>query len=166
MLPIFWWSSDRFILLDLLLEEISGTWGPPGCLQKRLKNEKFSIKQLIKWLFSILGDQNRVPEGWGGAAQLWVGKKLFSSNQSKITQKEISDRAHPHHQKNHASKLAVLMFFCRKKSNFRKCCRNLCGGGMQKFLAFWGDPPIPHFCRHEVLGVFDFYSRSYKFLKI
>ena len=50
-------------------------------------------------IFFDPGSQNRLPEGWGGAAQLWVGKKLFSSNQSKITQKEISDQAHPHHKK-------------------------------------------------------------------
>ena len=45
--------------------------------------------------FSILNAENRVVEGWGGAAQLWVGKKLCSPNQSKITQKKISDQAHP-----------------------------------------------------------------------
>ena len=45
--------------------------------------------------FLILGGENRVVEGWGGAAQLWAGKKLCSPNKSKITQKKISDRAHP-----------------------------------------------------------------------
>ena len=58
--------------------------------------------------FSILRDENRLLGGWGGAAQLWVGKKLFSANQSKFTQKEISDRAHPHHRENDTSRLAVF----------------------------------------------------------
>ena len=47
--------------------------------------------------FSILRDENRVLEIWGGAAQLWAGKKLCSPNPSKITQKKFSDQAHPHH---------------------------------------------------------------------
>ena len=38
-------------------------------------------------------------------------QKLFSSNKSKITQKEISDQAHPHHEKNRTSKSAILEFF-------------------------------------------------------
>ena len=39
--------------------------------------------------FSILGGENRVVEGWGGAAQLWAGKKLYSSNLSEFTQKKF-----------------------------------------------------------------------------
>ena len=113
----FWARTTcRSILLDLLLVEISRTWGPSKRSAKKIwENEKFSLKNLKNWYFSILGGQNRLPEGWGGAAQLWVGKKLFSSNQPKITQTEISDRAHPHHQKNHTSKSAVLMLFFEKK---------------------------------------------------
>ena len=54
-----------------------------------------------------LVSQNRVLASWGGAAQLWVGKKLFSTNQSRFTQKEISDRAHPLSCKNDASKMSA-----------------------------------------------------------
>ena len=61
--------------------------------------------------FLILGGENRVVEGWGGAAQLWAGKKLCSSNLSKFTQKKISDRAHPHHRENDTSKSAILGTF-------------------------------------------------------
>ena len=40
-------------------------------------------------IFSILSVENRVLERWGGAVQLWAGKKLFSPNKSKITQKKF-----------------------------------------------------------------------------
>ena len=45
--------------------------------------------------FSILGDENRVVEGWGGAAQLCAGKKLCSPNPSKIAQKKFLTRRTP-----------------------------------------------------------------------
>ena len=47
-------------------------------------------------IFSLLSDENRVVEGWGGAAQLLTGKKLCSPNNSKIIEKKNFDRAHPH----------------------------------------------------------------------
>ncbi len=37
---------------------------------------------------------------------------------------------------------------------------------VQKFLALLKDPTTFHFCRHELLEVFEIYSWSYKFLKI
>ena len=58
--------------------------------------------------FSILRDENRVAEGWGGAAQLWAGKKLCSSNPSKIVEKKISDQAHPLRRENDPSRSSVL----------------------------------------------------------
>ena len=61
--------------------------------------------------FSILGGENRVVEGWGGAAQLWAGKKLCSPNPSKIAQKKISDQAHPLHRENDPSKSSILSGF-------------------------------------------------------
>ena len=62
-------------------------------------------------IFSILSVENRVLERCGGAAQLWAGKKLCSSNLFKFTQKKISDRVHPHHRENDTSKSAILGFF-------------------------------------------------------
>ena len=59
-------------------------------------------------IFSILSVENRVLERWGGAAQLWAGKKLCSPNKSKITQKKISDRAHPFPCEIGPSKMPVL----------------------------------------------------------
>ena len=37
---------------------------------------------------------------------------------------------------------------------------------VQKFLLLWGDPSIPHFCRYQLLEVFNYYSQRYKFPKI
>ena len=58
--------------------------------------------------FLILRDENRLVEGWGGATQLRTGKKLCSSDPSKITQKNISDQAHPLHRENDSSRSAIL----------------------------------------------------------
>ncbi len=68
--------------------------------------------------FSILRDENRLIEGWGGAAQHWSGKKLCSSYPSKITQKQISDRAHPLHRENDTSRYAV---FGGSQAQIRAC---------------------------------------------
>ena len=59
-------------------------------------------------IFSILSVENRVLERWGGAVQLWAGKKLCSSNKSKITQKKISDQAHPLPCQTEKSKMSIL----------------------------------------------------------
>ena len=81
-----------------------------------------------------LVSQNRALATWGGAAQLWVGKKLFSTNQFRFTQTEISDRAHPLASKNDASKMSVLALFFEKNSIISNCCRNLCQKFLPKFL--------------------------------
>ena len=58
--------------------------------------------------FSILRDENRLIEGWGGAAQLWCGKKLCSSHPSKINKKKFSDQTDPFHRENNTSRYAVV----------------------------------------------------------
>ena len=62
--------------------------------------------------------QNRFLEGWGGAPQVWAGKKLFSTNQSKFSQKYIFDQAHPLPAKIDLSKMAILVIFREKQSEF------------------------------------------------
>ena len=62
-------------------------------------------------IFSILSVENRVLERWGGAAQLWAGKKLCSPNPSKIAQKKISDQAHPLHRETGPSRSSILSGF-------------------------------------------------------
>jgi hypothetical protein len=66
----------------------------------------------------MLMSQNRFLEGWGGAAQVWAGKKLFSTNRSKFTQKKVFDQAHPLRIKIDLSKMAILAILRRKKSEF------------------------------------------------
>ena len=82
------------IFADLLPEEISDSWGPSYDSTKNFENVVFSIKKPQMGIFSILRDENRVPEGCGGVAELWAGKRLCSPNQSKITEKKNSARAH------------------------------------------------------------------------
>ena len=87
--------SDRYILLNLLLEEISGIRGPPADLQKYSKNEKFSLKNWKKCIFSILGGPNRLLGGWGGLGRLFGLPRGFTPNQCGSPQKKISDQAQP-----------------------------------------------------------------------
>ena len=114
----FWGTHYRSIFADLLPEEISGTGDPPTTLQKISKMLLFSIKKPQMGIFSNLRDENRVPEGWGGVAQVWAGKKLCSPNPSKITQKKISDQAHPLPCEIGPSKMRVLVY---RKSQNRVC---------------------------------------------
>ena len=109
-------AQHRSIFVDLLPEEISGTGDPPTTLQKISKMLLFSIKKPQMGIFSNLRDENRVPEGWRGVAQLWAGKKLCSPNPSKITQKKISDQAHPLPCEIGPSKMRVLVY---RKSQIR-----------------------------------------------
>ena len=92
-----------------------------------------------KWLFSILrlGGQNRLPEGWWGTAQLCVGK-FFSSNQSKITQKEISDQAHPHHRKQCPRNPRKLRFSDSRPRMQQMHGRNFCVEGSRNFWHYRG----------------------------
>ena len=91
---------------------------PPTTLQKISKMLFFSIKKPQMGIFSILRDENRVPEGWGGVGQLWAGKKLCSPNPSKITQKKISYQAHPLPCEIGPSKMQFLVY---RKSQNRVC---------------------------------------------
>ena len=50
---------------------------PPTTHKKKLGNACFAKSKTTNAVFSILGDENRVLEGWGGAAQLWAEKKIF-----------------------------------------------------------------------------------------
>ena len=62
--------------------------------------------------------QNPFLEGWGEAAQVWAGKKLFSTNQSKFTPKNIFDQAHPLPYEIDVLKMPILDILRRKKSEF------------------------------------------------
>ena len=53
--------SYKYILLDLLLEEISKIMGPPCRPAKILQKWEISLKNWKKCLFLILGGQNRLP---------------------------------------------------------------------------------------------------------
>ena len=66
----------------------------------------------------MLMSQNRFLEGWGGVAQVWAGKKLFSTNQSKFTPKNIFDQAHPLPYEIDLSKMPILAILRRKNLNF------------------------------------------------
>ena len=95
--------------------------------------------------FSILRDENRLVEGWGGATQLRAGKKLCSSDPSKITQKKISDQAHLLHRENDSSRSAILG---DSQAQSRACLSNEAENHLSdgsEFLLLWGDPSIPHF---------------------
>ena len=45
--------------------------------------------------FSILGGENRVVEGWGGAAQLWAGKNFVPLIHPKVLRKKFLTRRTP-----------------------------------------------------------------------
>ena len=91
---------------------------PPTTPQKYSEMMFLPSKKPQMGIFSILSVENRVLERWGGAVQLWAGKKLCSSNKSKITQKKISDRAHPLPCEIGPSKMRVLVY---RKSQNRVC---------------------------------------------
>ena len=96
---------------------------------------------------SMLMSKNRFLEGWGGAAQVWAGKKLFSPNQFKFTKKKFFDQAHPLPCEIDLSKMPILTIFGRKKSEFWNCCRNLCQKFLSKFLAtWWGSSELQMSC--------------------
>ena len=82
--------------------------GPPTAPQKSTKMLNVAPQKPQMGNFLILGGENRVVEGWGGAAQLWAGKKLCSPNPSKIVEKKISDQAHPLRRENDPSRSSVL----------------------------------------------------------
>ena len=146
MLPIGWCAPQIGLFCSTCCwKKFLASGDPPGCLWKNLKNEKFSLKKMKKWLFSILGNQNRLTEGWGGPVRLFGLPWGFTPNRCLSPQKKISDQAHPHHRKNWPSKSAKMVFFFEKKSNFRKCCRNFCGEGCRNFWHFGGTLQYPIF---------------------
>ena len=112
MLPIFGCAPHIGLFLSICCwQQFLEAGGPTATTQKTSENAECTQPKTTNGIFSILRDENRVVEGWGGAAQLWAGKKLCSSNPSKFTQKKISDRAHPHHRENDTSKSAILGTF-------------------------------------------------------
>ena len=89
MLPIF--GCVLYICLFWSIccwQQFLALGGPPTTSQKTTEMLNVLPPKPQMENFSILGDENRVVEGWGGAAQLWAGKKLCSSNPSKFTQKK------------------------------------------------------------------------------
>ena len=77
----------------------------PGYVQKYSKNEKFSLKNWKKCIFSILGGPNRLPGGWGGLGRLFGLPWCFTPNQCGSPQKKISDQAQPLSSQNEQSKM-------------------------------------------------------------
>ena len=114
----------------------------------------------------MLMSQNWFLEGWGGAAQVWAGKKLFSTNQFKFTQKKFFDQAHPLPSQIDLSKLAILAIFRTKKSEFWNCCRNFGQKFLSKFLATWWGPPNLEMSDNAILWNSMHYSWRYDILKI
>ena len=112
MLPIFGCAPYMCLFWPICCwQQFLAPGGPPTTSQKTTKMLNVLPQKPQMGNFSILGDENRVVEGWGGAAQLWAGKKLCSSNPSKIAQKKISDQAHPLHRENDPSKSSILSGF-------------------------------------------------------
>ena len=96
MLPIFLGDPNIGLFLSTCCrKKFLAPGDPPTTPQKYSEMMFLPSKKPQMGIFSILSVENRVLERWGGAAQLWAGKKLCSPNKSKITQKKISDRAHP-----------------------------------------------------------------------
>ena len=92
---------------------------PPTTSQKTSENAAFAEKISTNGIFSILRDENRVLEGWGGTAQLWVGKKLPLIHPKLL--KKISDRAHPLRRENDTS---ISVIFGGSRAQSRVCLRN------------------------------------------
>ena len=112
MLPIFGCAPPIDLFWSICCwQQFLAPGGLPATPQKTSENAECTQPKTTNGIFSILRDENRVVEGWGGAAQLWTGKKLCSSNPSKFTQKKISDLAHPYHRENDTSKSAILGTF-------------------------------------------------------
>ena len=135
-------------------------------LQKYSKNEKFSLKNWKKCIFSILGGPNRLPGGWGGLGRLFGLPRGFTPNQCGSPQKKISDQAQPLPVQIDLSKSSIFAFFSPKKSNFWNCCRNFWQKVLPKFLATWWGPLTPEMSGDAVSWNFMYYSQSYEFLKI
>ena len=140
--------------------------GLPADLQKYSKNEKFSLKNWKKCIFSILGGPNRLPGGWGGLGRLFGLPRGFTPNQCGSPQKKISDQAQPLPVQIDLSKSSIFAFFSPKKSNFWNCCRNFWQKVLPKFLATWWGPLTPEMSGDAVSWNFMYYSQSYEFLKI
>ena len=104
----------------------------PAALQKYSKNEKFSLKNWKKCIFSILGGQNRLPEGWRGLGRLFGLPWGFTPNQYESPRKKFLTRRTPFPSKLSSQKRQFLHFFRQKNQIFeivakisdRKCCRN------------------------------------------
>ena len=105
-------------------------------------------------IFSILRVENRHLEGWGGAAQLWAGKKLFSSNLSKITQKEISDQAHPLPAQTDKSKMSILAKNLEEKIEFLKVLPKLVPESVAEIFGNMMGTPHPRNVRRRGFSKF------------
>ncbi len=112
MLPIFGCAPPMDLLLPICCwQQFLAPGGPPTAPQETTKMLNVIPQKPQMRHFSILGDENRVVGGWGGAAQLWAGKKLCSPNASKIAQKKISDQAHPLHRETGPLRSSILSGF-------------------------------------------------------
>merc|ERR1711969_459975 len=117
MLPIFGCAPPIGIFCSTCCwKKFLESGGLPGDLQKYSKNEKFSLKKWKKCLFSILGDQNRPPGGWGGLGRLFGLPWGFTPDQCGSPEKKISDQAHPLPVQIELSKSSIFAFFFRQKN--------------------------------------------------
>ena len=82
------------------------------------KNETSLCQYHHFFLKLMLMSRNWFIESWGGAPQVWAGKTLFSTNQSKFTQKKVFDRAHLLPSEIDVSKMPILAIFLKKQIEF------------------------------------------------
>ena len=81
MLLIFGCAPPMGLLLPICCwQQFLAPGGPPKAPQETTKMLNVIPQKPQMRHFSILGGENRVVDCWGGAAQLWAGKKLFSPN--------------------------------------------------------------------------------------
>ena len=105
----------------------------------------------------MLVSQNRFLEGWGGAPQVWAGKKLFSTNQFKFTQKKILTRRTPFLPRSTSRKCRFWQFSEKKNLNFEIVAEILVRNFCRNFWQHDGDPltqkcPVTRF--YEILCIF------------
>ena len=142
-IPATSWKPTRLQIFWHAVWQNSINYSRRYSSSKLNKNETSLCQYHHFFLKLMLISRNWFIEGWGGAPQVWAGKKLFSTNQSTFTQKTIFDQAHPLQAEINLSKLPILAIFRQKKSEFCNCCRNFGQKFLSKFLATcWGPPNL------------------------
>ena len=166
MLPIFACAPVIGIsCLNCCWKKFLAQGGLPADLQKYSKNEKFSLKNLKKCLFSILGGQNRLPVGWEVPDVFLVCHEVLLLTNVDHPRKKFLTRRTPFSSKLGSQKRKFLHFFSPKKSNFWNCCWNFWHKVLPKFLATSWGLSTPETPGDAVSWNSMYYSWSCKFLK-